>query len=720
MHYYLKSKGIKNNAFFLQLLDRDLANVDPYDPHLNQYMCQKIFRECQANFWYFIREVVRIPVQGARGAGAMYELHRGNLALNWCSMLNLNIFLELPRQNYKTVSTLVRYLYIYNFGTTNSKIAFLHKKHEEAKMNLTTLKTLRDNLPSYLQLKQTYSTDGKKLKASNTIEKIIHPLNGNEIKTIPSARSAAAGAMLLRGYTVPLMYIDEIAFIKYIKEIYLNAVPAWKTASMNARANGVPYGIICTTTPGFLTEDEGIFAYDMKEQATQFNESMYDMSYEELMRLIDANTRSNFVYIRYYYYQLGRSETWFKEICKDMLYSWPDIRREVLLQWSMGVQHSPFEPEQLEYVSRNVREPKKVVYFLGKYIFNIYEEIEYSGGVPRRPPIIGVDVSGGYNRDSSAICCIDSETTKVIGDLKCNYISTVDLAKVIYELVSKFMPNAIVNVERNGGYGASVLAKLVGSSIKNNLYYEIKDKVIEETNDGIHSLRKKRRTKVYGLDSTKKTRELLIQILRERMENHKDKFVSVNIYNELVGMEEKRNGRIEHSDNTHDDLVFAYLMAMYVWYEGKDLRERFGLMKSTIKTDEDVDDDIDSPFSEDLEDFIEVIKRGSPQADNKIDTEAIIHQVSSGQGKLYNQWLKEEEKRDEESLARLLTRPDARQAYSEKYNLPIEDVDFKYSRMKLPDEVFNMDNDSSEEEPLTKPHDGYNPNDKVPKGWYKL
>lgn len=260
----------------------------------------------------------------------------------------------------------------------------------------------------------------------------------------------------------------------------------------------------------------------------------------------------------------------------------------------------------------------------------------------------------------------------------------------------------------------------MGSSIKNNLYYEIKDKVIEETNDGIHSLRKKRRTKVYGLDSTKKTRELLIQILRERMENHKDKFVSVNIYNELVGMEEKRNGRIEHSDNTHDDLVFAYLMAMYVWYEGKDLRERFGLMKSTIKTDEDVDDDIDSPFSEDLEDFIEVIKRGSPQADNKIDTEAIIHQVSSGQGKLYNQWLKEEEKRDEESLARLLTRPDARQAYSEKYNLPIEDVDFKYSRMKLPDEVFNMDNDSSEEEPLTKPYDGHNPNDKVPKGWYKL
>lgn len=205
------------------------------------------------------------------------------------------------------------------------------------------------------------------------------------------------------------------------------------------------------------------------------------------------------------------------------------------------------------------------------------------------------------------------------------------------------------------------------------------------------------------------------------MENHKDKFVSVNIYNELVGMEEKRNGRIEHSDNTHDDLVFSYLMAMYVWYEGKELRERYGMMKSVIKTDEDTDDDIDMPISEDLEDFIEVIKHGSPVVnDNKVNTEEIIRTLSSGQGKLYEQWLREENKKDEESLAKLLAREDARKAYAEKYSIPIEEVNFKYDRMKLPDEVFNMENDTSEEEPLTKPYDGINTNNKVPKNWYNL
>ena len=46
MHYFLKDKGIKNNAFMLTLLDNDLAGVDPFDPNLNSMMKQKVFREC--------------------------------------------------------------------------------------------------------------------------------------------------------------------------------------------------------------------------------------------------------------------------------------------------------------------------------------------------------------------------------------------------------------------------------------------------------------------------------------------------------------------------------------------------------------------------------------------------------------------------------------------------------------------------------------------------
>ena len=97
--------------------------------------------------------------------------------------------------------------------------------------------------------------------------------------------------------------------------------------------------------------------------------------------------------------------------------------------------------------------------------------------------------------------------------------------------------------------------------LKKNLYYEIKDIVTEERQDGVHAYKQKIRTKVYGLNSTKSVRQELIDILIDRAENHKDKFISPIIYNEMLGMEIKKNGKVEHSNSTHDDQVFSMLMA---------------------------------------------------------------------------------------------------------------------------------------------------------------
>ena len=51
MHYFLKQKNIKNNAFFLVLYDRGLAGVDPRDPNLTPDMKQRVLRECICNYW---------------------------------------------------------------------------------------------------------------------------------------------------------------------------------------------------------------------------------------------------------------------------------------------------------------------------------------------------------------------------------------------------------------------------------------------------------------------------------------------------------------------------------------------------------------------------------------------------------------------------------------------------------------------------------------------
>ena len=695
-HYYLKSIGIKNNKFMLTLLDPDLDGIDPYDRTLPPVIKQKILRECMYNYWYFLREVVRIPDQGSTSGGARYRLDRGNLALNFCMMLNLNIFLELPRQQGKTISALCRYLWVFNFGTTNSEMVFLNKKMDDSKLNLARMKEIRNALPSYLQMTEMIAPDGKVIKKPNTVETLEHVSNGNKIKTVPSARSKAAAASLLRGRTIPIIYADEWAFTPYNDIIYVNTIPAWKTAAMNAKKNNAPYGITITTTPGFLQDEAGKYAYDMKESATAFTELWYDLSYPELMNYINANTKSSFIYIRYTYQQLGRSEQWFAEICRDMQNKWPDIRREVLLEWANGVENSPFTQEDLEIVQELTKTPIKQVMFMNKYIMNIYSQVD----INRHPPIIGVDVSGGYNRDSSAISVIDSSTTKLFADLNCNYISTFDLAQCIYELVTNYMPNAVVNVERNGGYGASVLSKLVNSSIKRNLYFEIKDKVIEERQQADHVYKTKKRMKVYGLDSTKKIRELLMEILRERMEYHKDKFISPIILEELKGLEVKKSGKIDHSVNTHDDQIFSLLMALYVWYYGKNLTENFGIKKSVIKTDESLDEEIKdwSTATEFMGDVIEDFYIDNDKS-VKAEVNKFIRESKQSMGKTYAEFENERIAKEQQILNQYLSTRIGREAYANAYNLDIQDLEEQYGAgglYHIPPDVFKSFYDTNQ------------------------
>lgn len=677
MHLYLKDRGIARNEFMLLILDPDLARINPRDPNLPSQMKARVLRECIYNPWYFLREICRIPTDGDPN-GVPFILHRGNMAMMFCLMLNLNTSVILPRQTGKTQSALAWYMYLFNFGTNSAEMSFLNKKFEDSKLNLTRIKAIRDLLPGYLKMDQVFTRNGEKLKGKNSVEVLQHPVNGNRIRTVPGARDKTAAASLMRGRTTSIIYIDEMAFIKHNKIIYLNMVPAWNTAANNAKKNFKPYGILITTTPGMLTTDEGIYSYNMREMATKFSEHWYDLTYAQVMDIIDSNTNSRFVHIEYNYQQLGYSEAWFKKLCIDMEKDWPTIRREVLLEWSEANENSPFTKEDLDTIRGLLKSPIYTFMLFNRYTINVYERINL-----KYPPILGCDVSGGYQLDSSAITIIDSYSTRVAAEFNCNYISPNDLAAVIYEIVSKYMPNAVVNIERNGGYGSSVIARLLQTSIKNNLFFTIKDKVVEERVMGTQVVRKTQKTKVYGSDSTKNEREKLMDILRNRVDYHKDKIISRIIYDELCGLEVKKNGRIEHSNNTHDDQVFSWLWALYVYYEGGDLMQRWGITKRVLKTDAELEEAV-----YDIEDPREDISLDLSETYMEEEVEGQLQVLDSAPGKmLYNEWLEQQKAIDEAALKKILSTKEGRKAWAEKYHIPLEDLESE-TLFKVPDEVY--------------------------------
>ena len=457
MHFYLKRIGVKNNDFFLALYNPALAGVDPRDPNLTPPIKSLVLREIISNYWYFLREVVRIPQSGgSASSGARYKLDRASLAMNFLFVLNYSMYVELPRQTGKTTTARVRYLYLYNYGTTNSQMMFIHKAHSGSKENLKIVKDIRDALPSYLRMDAATGVNGQKLKVPNTIEKMEHPANHNSIVTFPSARSEDAADKLGRGCTMPLQFYDEFAFMPYNKTVYMAAIPAYSKAATIAKSYNAPYGVFIASTPGDPVTNEGQFAQDLISKSSRWDESYLDYSYEQLEELKKANTQSMFFYIKFTYRQLGYSEEWFSNICTEMANEWPKIRREVLLEWEVITEDAAFTMEDLEIIKLHCREPIRTIKFgrVGQYLFDVYEDIDLT-----YPPIVGVDVSGATMHDSSAITVVDSRTTRVCATFHCNFIPQDDLADLIYVLVNQYMPSACVNIELNG--------------VTKNLYYFI-------------------------------------------------------------------------------------------------------------------------------------------------------------------------------------------------------------------------------------------------------
>lgn len=207
-------------------------DIDPLDEeNLTVEQKARVVKEIQCNFWYFVREIVRIPVPGGFKP---YEVHRGNLSLSWCLINNINSALILPRQNYKTVSAVCYYLWLYNFVTTNSEIMFMNKSFDDSKLNLRRIKEMRDALPSYLRVQSRYDTDN--------ITHLVNSTNRNKIVAKPTATNEIMADNLGRGCTQPSQWYDEFAFLKYNSVIYASATPANSQASLEAKRNNKPYG----------------------------------------------------------------------------------------------------------------------------------------------------------------------------------------------------------------------------------------------------------------------------------------------------------------------------------------------------------------------------------------------------------------------------------------------------------------------------------------------
>lgn len=550
MHYLLKEKGVKNNLFFLVIYNERLMNIDPFSDNLTPQDKLEIEIEVRMNPWYFFREISRIEVAGGV---SKFLLHLGNLSLIYLLLQNFNIIEVLPRQQGKTQSTVAVFIYVYNFYTTNSKFIFNNKSLEDAKENLKRFKAQEELIPQWLLKKDKNDIDNQ-----NGIRSHLYK---NSIKAIGSATNPVAADKLGRGLTVPCMWMDEAAFLGYVKEIYESATMAQAKAAKTAKENNKPYFKILTTTPNNIDVPEGAYVYDMKENACKFELFMYDLNNDDLQDQLKYNSNNDFFYLEYSYIELGLDEEWYKDQCRSLNNNRLKIRREIELAWPNSTDRSIFSEDILEILLHYCLPVTNTVTLLKKYVFKFIKPHS-----PNKPYVLGIDVAFGLNLDASAIVVVDPISMEPVGYFHNNKIQTPELLLLIEELIYTYFPESCIAIERSVATETLLQNMRRNNNLKNKMvYYYTDDNTSEiekslkdiniEDNASIH--------KKYGIPINKNTRPIMLELLEQEVCNNPSCFRIRELVKEISVLERDKTGRIAAASGMHDDLIFAYLYARY-------------------------------------------------------------------------------------------------------------------------------------------------------------
>lgn len=256
------------------------------------------------------------------------------------------------------------------------------------------------------------------------------------------------------------------------------------------------------------------------------------------------------------------------------------------MEWFNSNGNSPFDPDDIDTIKqlKDAREAisSPQIIKLKKY-FDLVIYDEYHG---RKPVIIGVDVSTGRGRDYSAITVVHPDTLMPLAFFRSNQISSNKLRKIIVEIGTHIYPNSIITIESNS-VGTPLIQELRDTPVARKLYKERKLRTIDA---GVNSAARKRTVNEmsYGHTVTKESRSQMHEMLETIVHYSPAHLAFHELYEEVRFMELK-NGRIDHSAATHDDITMSYLGALWVIRYGKGLKGK-GIYYNIRESEDDIDE----------------------------------------------------------------------------------------------------------------------------------
>jgi len=469
-----------------------------------QSQAQKYVQEwikCKNSFDYFCSNYILIEMPGGD-----INLNPYKPQSDLIKLINIEHYVLVLKSRQIGISTIIQ-AYSAWLATffDNVVIGVVSKDGKEATDFARFIRGMIEKLPKWMGCKFDKKTE-QSFILTNGAKVYVSPVNPN------------APEKTLRGKAITFLVIDEAAFIKFLDTAWTSMIPALSTNQMHAKKANVPFGTVVLSTPN-KTVGPGKWFYEKYQRA---------VSGDDIFKPFTIHWRD--------VKELANDDGWYETQCRLFENDPNKIQQELELKF-LATTGSFFSDHVTQVLQDINTEPiERIKLFNG-------EAWRYKPPMPNTHYIIGVDTAPEHGEDKSAITVWDYQHLDQVFEYqgKCR---VADFVKVVKVCAAQY-PGTIV-VESNS-YGNHVVEEMMSSEYSQMMYKE-----------------KRGNTLVPGLQTTAKTRPLIIDALYSIITEFPEIIKSQRLVLELIGLISKPSGRVEADIGCHDDIALSAGLCFYV------------------------------------------------------------------------------------------------------------------------------------------------------------
>jgi hypothetical protein len=521
----------------------------------------KIFARCLGDPTYAIETFLKTFDLTQKGMVPFKLYYKQKEIIRSYEENNRNLVTK-PRQAGVSTTTAAYIAVKTAFGDPDNphKVLILANKQTLAQEFLKKVKDFLDQIP-YWVWGLDESTDYLEINSKGHLKL---KSNGCEIRALATSKDA------LRGFTPTFLVMDEAAFIDNGAEVFGAALASLGTGGKIALIS-TPNGmdpLYYKTYDKSKTGDNNFNVVEMKwYQDIRYNRGLYwvrgDEKEEEIKCDTLGRTKLRWEYMDNIYETDESTIDYYEVMIKD---GW-----KPLSPWYEEMAADMGDPKKIaqeldvSFIGSggNVVDDEYITYHEENFVSdpNFSAEIEKTMWIWKKPEVghkyvMGVDVSRGDGKDSSTIVILDFENLEQVAEFK-HKLPPDMLAEIVYKYGNMY--NAYTIVDITGGMGVATVLKLLEMEYKHLHYDDPKSRKLSEK---YAKTAYKQGDKVPGFN-VGNTRLQMVSELEEHIRENKTIIRSQRMISELKTFVYK-NGRPDHMEGYHDDIIMAYAMAIFI------------------------------------------------------------------------------------------------------------------------------------------------------------